>query len=243
VDINENALTELSRDLRSEKELYVPENYITYPMSYADPVFEKIFKKQHGYDIVANFSAHKHVRSEKDRFSVEVLIENNVLHAAKLLTLLQKYPPEHYFCVSTDKAANPVNIMGASKKIMEEMIMAYADKDDYSNVDYYIGIQSRGSVTGIIYIYFTVGLIGVVLILLFILSWYPIIKYKRFRYFLLFTVLFDFVFYNAQTIFSIPMFTLLLFIVISANNSFDKYGNFIFNRLQDKFSSNAYNRI
>ncbi len=127
VDINENALTELSRDLRSEKGLYVPENYITYPMSYADPVFEKIFKKQQRYDIVANFSAHKHVRSEKDRFSVEVLIENNVLHAAKLLTLLQAYPPEHYFCVSTDKAANPVNIMGASKKIMEEMIMAYAD--------------------------------------------------------------------------------------------------------------------
>ena len=127
VDINENALTELSRDLRSEKGLYVPDDYITYPMSYANPVFEKIFRKHKGYDIVANFSAHKHVRSEKDQYAVEVLIENNVLLAAKLLTLLQEFPPEHYFCVSTDKAANPVNIMGASKKIMEEMIMAYAD--------------------------------------------------------------------------------------------------------------------
>jgi len=106
--------------------------------------------------------------------------------------------------------------------------MAYADIDDYFNEDYYLGITSRGSVTGVIYIYFTIGLIGVLLLLLFILSWYPIIKYKRFRYFLLFTVLFDLIFYNAQMIFSIPMFTFLLFIVISANNSFDRHGDFIF---------------
>lgn len=114
--------------------------------------------------------------------------------------------------------------------------MAYADEDDYSNADYYLGIHSRGSITGIIYMYFSVGIIGVILILLFILSWYPIIEYKRFRYFLLFTVLFDFVFYNAQMIFSIPMFVFQLFIVISVNNSFDKHGIFIFNRLQYTYS-------
>ena len=113
--------------------------------------------------------------------------------------------------------------------------MAYADKDDYMNSDYYLGIHSRGSITGIVYMYFTIGLIGVILILLYLVSLYSMIEYKRFRYFLLFTVLFDFIFYNAQMIQSIPMFVFQLFIVISANNSFDKQGNFIFNRLRHKY--------
>ena len=128
VDINENGLAELTRDLRSTKDLYVPNDYITYPMDFAAPVFEKMFRARGGFDIVANFSAHKHVRSEKDIYSVEALIQNNVLHAKKLLDLLVKYPPEEYFCVSTDKAANPVNIMGASKRIMEDVIFSYSDK-------------------------------------------------------------------------------------------------------------------
>ena len=128
VDINENGLTELTRDLRSTPNLYVPSDYVTYPMSYADPVFEKMFRSKGGFDIVANFSAHKHVRSEKDRFSVEALIENNVIRARKLFYLFEEFKPNHFFCVSTDKAANPVNIMGGSKKIMEEMIMAYSHK-------------------------------------------------------------------------------------------------------------------
>ena len=68
------------------------------------------------------------MRSEKDIFSIEAMIENNVLRARKLLDLLLQFPPEHFFCVSTDKAANPVNIMGASKKLMEELIMAYSDR-------------------------------------------------------------------------------------------------------------------
>lgn len=126
VDISENGLTELTRDIRSIHQLCVPKDYITYPISYADPLFEKIFRKQKGFDIVANFSAHKHVRSEKDVFSVQALLENNVLRAKALLDLLKEIPPTHFFCVSTDKAANPVNIMGASKKLMEELIMAYA---------------------------------------------------------------------------------------------------------------------
>lgn len=77
---------------------------------------------------MANFSAHKHVRSEKDIYSIEALLQNNVLQAKKLLDLLSELPPEEYFCVSTDKAANPVNIMGASKRIMEDVIFAYSDK-------------------------------------------------------------------------------------------------------------------
>ncbi len=77
---------------------------------------------------MANFAAHKHVRSEKDLFSIEAMVENNVLRARGLLDLLLEQPPQHFFCVSTDKAANPVNIMGASKKLMEELILAYADR-------------------------------------------------------------------------------------------------------------------
>ena len=128
VDTNENALAELTRDLRSTKGMYVPNDYVPYPMDFCSPVFEKMFRKRGGFDIVGNFSAHKHVRSEKDIYSVEALLQNNVIHAKKLLDLLDEYPPEEYFCVSTDKAANPVNIMGASKRIMEDVIFTYSDK-------------------------------------------------------------------------------------------------------------------
>lgn len=128
VDTNENALAELTRDLRSTRDMFVPEDFIPYPMDYASPVFAKMFRHRRGFDIVANFSAHKHVRSEKDIYSVEALLENNVLHAKQLLDLLTVYPPQAYFCVSTDKAANPVNIMGASKRIMEDVIFSYSDR-------------------------------------------------------------------------------------------------------------------
>lgn len=81
VDISENYLAELTRQLRSTNGMYIPEDYVTYPMDYASKIFEKLFRSRRGFDIVANFSAHKHVRSEKDIFSVEALIQNNVLHA------------------------------------------------------------------------------------------------------------------------------------------------------------------
>ena len=125
VDLNENGLAELTRDLRSTYGLKVPPVYLTYTLDFADPIFEDIFRDFGGFDIVANFSAHKHVRSEKDRYSVEALLKNNVIKAKKLLDLLKEFPPKHFFCVSTDKAANPVNVMGASKRIMEDLIMCY----------------------------------------------------------------------------------------------------------------------
>lgn len=128
VDTNENALAELTRDLRSTKGMYMPKDYVTYPMDFSTHAFKKMFISKGGFDIVANFSAHKHVRSEKDIYSVEILLQNNVLNAKKLLALLEQYPPESYFCVSTDKAANPVNIMGASKRIMEDIIFSYSDR-------------------------------------------------------------------------------------------------------------------
>jgi FlaA1/EpsC-like NDP-sugar epimerase len=128
VDTNENGLTELVRDVRSNGNYKNPIHIITYPIDFGSTVFEKLFKSHNGFDIVANFAAHKHVRSEKDSFSIEAMIENNVLKAKRFLDLLVAYPPKHFFCVSTDKAANPVNLMGASKKLMEEVIMAYSDK-------------------------------------------------------------------------------------------------------------------
>ena len=125
IDLNENGLAELVRDVRSTEGLFVPEEFRCYTLNFADPIFERIFRQEKGFDIVANFSAHKHVRSEKDKYSVQALIENNDIKAKKLMDLLTEYPPKHFFCVSTDKAANPVNIMGASKRIMEDLVMAY----------------------------------------------------------------------------------------------------------------------
>ena len=128
VDINENSLAELNRDLRSIDNIYIPNNFILYPIDYSDNVFSKLFLSSNGFDIIANFSAHKHVRSEKDIFSIEALLNNNVILLKKLLDLLLKHPPERFFCVSTDKATNPVNIMGASKKIMEDVVLSYSNE-------------------------------------------------------------------------------------------------------------------
>ena len=127
VDTNENGLTELTRTLRSDSNIIVPESYLTYPMSFNSEVFYKMAKSHGAFDIVANFAAHKHVRSEKDSFSIEAMIKNNVLDAKRLLDYLKQNKPSHFFCVSTDKAANPVNVMGASKKLMENVIMSYSN--------------------------------------------------------------------------------------------------------------------
>ena len=125
VDLNENGLAELVRDVRSTEGLFCPDEFRCYTLNFADPIFERIFCEEKGFDIIANFSAHKHVRSEKDKYSVQALIENNDIKVKKFMDLLTIYPPKHFFCVSTDKAANPVNIMGASKRIMEDLVMAY----------------------------------------------------------------------------------------------------------------------
>jgi FlaA1/EpsC-like NDP-sugar epimerase len=126
VDTNENGLTELTRTLRSDSNITVPESYFTYPMSFNSEVFYKMFESHGVFDVVANFAAHKHVRSEKDTFSIEAMIKNNVLDAKIFLDHLKLNKPSHFFCVSTDKAANPVNVMGGSKKMMENVIMSYS---------------------------------------------------------------------------------------------------------------------
>ena len=123
VDNNENGLTEITRDLRSSNLLDYKPKYVTYPVNLLSDTFEKIFDN-YSFDLVANFSAHKHVRSEKDKISVEALIKNNIYGAIKLLRLCELNPPKYFFSVSTDKAANPVNIMGASKSLMEKLILS-----------------------------------------------------------------------------------------------------------------------
>lgn len=128
VDIDENALTELTRELRSGDGFNVPDEYITEPIDLGTDLFKRFYQVKGPFDIVANFAARKHVRAERDVFSIEAMCETNVFMAKKLLDLLLESPPEAFFCVSTDKAANPVNVMGATKKLMEETIMAYSDK-------------------------------------------------------------------------------------------------------------------
>lgn len=128
VDSNENGLTELVRDVRSTNGLFVPDTFITYPVNFGSSIFKKIYEAYKPFDIIANFAAHKHVRSEKDIFSIEAMVQNNLLYAHQLLTLVENDKPSRFFCVSTDKAANPVNIMGATKKLMEDLIMTFASR-------------------------------------------------------------------------------------------------------------------
>ncbi len=144
VDINENGLTELTRDLRSSNLLDYNPEYITYPVNLLSNTFEKIINSD-SWQVVANFSAHKHVRSEKDKISVEALIKNNVYGAIKLLNLCELNPPKYFFSVSTDKAANPVNIMGASKSLMEKLILSKKNNFRVSTARFANVIFSNGS--------------------------------------------------------------------------------------------------
>ena len=144
VDINENGLTELTRDLRSSNLLDYKPEYTTYPVNLLSDTFDKIFTSKK-WQVVANFSAHKHVRSEKDKISVEALIKNNVFGAIKLLNLCELNPPKYFFSVSTDKAANPVNIMGASKSLMEKLILSKKDQFRVSTARFANVAFSNGS--------------------------------------------------------------------------------------------------
>tara|TARA_B110000003_G_scaffold249441_1_gene261801 strand:+ start:870 stop:2045 length:1176 start_codon:yes stop_codon:yes gene_type:complete len=151
VDINENGLTELTRDLRSSNLLDYNPEYITYPVNLLSNIFDKIFNSE-SWQVVANFSAHKHVRSEKDKISVEALIKNNVYGAIKLLNLCEENSPKYFFSVSTDKAANPVNIMGASKSLMEKLILSKKKKFRVSTARFANVAFSNGSLLdGFIY--------------------------------------------------------------------------------------------
>jgi len=118
IDINENNLAELVRDLRSSFG-YIDGEFKTFVLDLSSNEFDVFFREFGQYDYVLNLAALKHVRSEKDPYTLMRLIDVNIVSAEKLLNLCISKKVSNYFCVSTDKAANPVNLMGASKKIME----------------------------------------------------------------------------------------------------------------------------
>ena len=151
VDFNENLLTELTRDLRSSNLLDYKPIFTTYPVNLLSDTFDKIFF-DNKFDTVANFSAHKHVRSEKDVISIEAMIKNNVYGIIKLLRLCKVNKPKYFFSVSTDKAASPVNIMGASKLLMEKIILSYRNNLRVSTARFANVAFSNGSLLdGFIY--------------------------------------------------------------------------------------------
>ncbi|MDC0568430.1 UDP-N-acetylglucosamine 4,6-dehydratase [Akkermansiaceae bacterium] len=122
VDISENNLVELVRDVRSTLG-YGSGDFQTIPVDVGSHYFEAFVESQEPYDIICNLSALKHVRSEKDPYTLMRMLEVNVFNTVKTARMAAKMGARKYFAVSTDKAANPVNLMGGSKRIMEKFLM------------------------------------------------------------------------------------------------------------------------
>jgi len=122
VDISENNMVELVRDIRSTLG-YIDGDFSTFAIDCGSLEFEALMKWGGGYDYVLNLSALKHVRSEKDPFTLMRMVDVNILNTNKTIELARELGATKYFCVSTDKAANPANMMGASKRIMEMFLM------------------------------------------------------------------------------------------------------------------------
>ncbi len=131
VDLSENNLVELVRHLRSSP-VQIKGEFLTFSIDLLSDDFEEFYSSHGPYDYVLNFSALKHVRSERDIFTLRRMFRTNVYGAAKLKDLCDRYDAKKYFCVSTDKAANPVNLMGASKRIMELVLDASHHKTEVS---------------------------------------------------------------------------------------------------------------
>lgn len=122
VDISENNLVELVRDLRSTLG-YIDGDFRTFAIDAGSVEFDALMRWSGGYDYVLNLSALKHVRSEKDPFTLMRMVDVNILNTISTLAQARDGGARKYFCVSTDKAANPVNMMGASKRLMELFLM------------------------------------------------------------------------------------------------------------------------
>lgn len=129
IDLSENALAETVRTLRCDFEKPA-EDLQTLPIDVGSRSFENFIASQGSYDYVLNFTALKHVRSENDPFSIVRMIETNIFNTIKVLELTKSQKLKKYFCVSTDKASNPVNIMGATKRIMELFLEDFASKNN-----------------------------------------------------------------------------------------------------------------
>ncbi len=144
VDISENNLVELVRDIRSSFG-YIDGDFKTFALDCGSIEFEAMFRAEGSYDYVLNLSALKHVRSEKDPYTLMRMIEVNILNTIKTIDLAIECSAKKYFCVSTDKAANPVNMMGASKRIMEMFLMQKGKEIDISTARFANVAFSDGS--------------------------------------------------------------------------------------------------
>ncbi len=122
VDISENNMVELVRDIRSTLG-YISGEFRTFAIDCGSNEFEVLMSNEGPYDFIFNLSALKHVRSEKDPYTLMRMLSVNILNTIKTFNLARDHGAKKYFCVSTDKAANPVNMMGASKRIMEMFLM------------------------------------------------------------------------------------------------------------------------
>ena len=144
VDISENNLVELVRDIRSTLG-YIDGDFRTFALDCGSNEYRALMNTSEGYDYVLNLSALKHVRSEKDPFTLMRLIEVNILNTIKTVQMARADGAKKYFCVSTDKAANPVSMMGASKRIMELFLMRESESMDISTARFANVAFSDGS--------------------------------------------------------------------------------------------------
>ena len=144
VDISENNMVELVRDIRSTLG-YIDGDFRTFALDCGSNEYRALMNASEGYDYVLNLSALKHVRSEKDPFTLMRLIEVNILNTIKTVQMAKAQGAKKYFCVSTDKAANPVNMMGASKRIMEMFLMRESESVEISTARFANVAFSDGS--------------------------------------------------------------------------------------------------
>jgi FlaA1/EpsC-like NDP-sugar epimerase len=144
VDISENNLVELVRDIRSSYG-YISGDFKTFALDIGSVIYDAFIESDGHYDYVLNLSALKHVRSEKDEYTLMRMIETNILNTTKTVEQSIHSGVKKYFCVSTDKAANPVNLMGASKRVMELFLNRYAGQIDISTARFANVAFSDGS--------------------------------------------------------------------------------------------------
>ncbi len=144
VDISENNLVELVRDIRSSYG-YINGDFRTFALDIGSVEYDAFFESDGNYDYILNLSALKHVRSEKDPFTLMRMIDTNIFNTEKTLSQAISAGCKKYFCVSTDKAANPVNLMGASKRIMEMFLMRRSSEIEISTARFANVAFSDGS--------------------------------------------------------------------------------------------------
>jgi len=144
VDLSENNLVELVRDIRSSFG-YIEGEFKTYALDIGSREFEVYFKDQEPFHYVLNLSALKHVRSEKDPYTLMRMVDVNIVNTIKTIELSINSDVKKYFCVSTDKAANPANMMGASKRIMEMYLHKYSQNISISTARFANVAFSDGS--------------------------------------------------------------------------------------------------